>query len=153
MKLLALTALVASASASKFPSFDMFHAKCELKSATCDMSCDDFIKGVQDFVANNKDPASPPGTYTLKEQGSGYLWSQRKTANGKYIDDVMWTVISGDANSCKINAKSRSETPSYLDNSVNYCNSYNALRTVCKTVSDIQVGTCSSPDKSQCNRY
>merc|ERR1712046_258838 len=131
----------------------MWHAKCELKSATCDMSCDDFIKGVQDFVANNRDPASPPGTYTLKEQGSDYVWSQRKTANGKYIDDVIWQTkgaANGNANSCTINAKSRSETPSYLDNSVNYCNSYNALRTVCKSVTDISVGTCSSPDQSKC---
>ena len=91
MKLLLTAAFDAFVSADKtgFPSFDMFHAKCELTSATVDKSCNgtkhnndviliikmeiriwytisaDFFTGLEDFVANNKDPASPPGTYKL----------------------------------------------------------------------------------------
>ena len=149
---IALLIATVSAGKSNFPSFDMFHAKCELTSATCDKPCDQFMHELEDFVTQSNDPASPPGKYSLKEKDTDYVWATRKTANGKYTDDVIWMTESGDAKSCKVHTKSRSQTPSYLDNSVNYCNSYNALRTVC-TVTDIKVGTCSSPDQSQCNRY
>ena len=75
--------LVASAFAAKssFPSFSMFHAHCEI-TAELKQPCDQVYSSINDFVQQNKDTASPAGTYKLKEETpSDYVWSTRLTAN------------------------------------------------------------------------
>ena len=57
------------------------------------------------------------------------VWAERLTANQEYTDDVMWTTMgAGGNNSCTITAKSRSQSLSWYDYSVNFCNMFNPLR-------------------------
>ena len=149
----ATLALVAGASA--FPSFDSFHAHCAL---TFDVqgSCADAYTAMDNMVKTNADPASPKGTYSAKQETAGkYLWSQRKTANGKYIDDVDFTFADSNGN-CKVSARSRSETLSYYDYNVNFCNMYNVARGAKVQFSNVQHSNCAwVPDDvtTTCNRY
>merc|ERR1712046_237462 len=84
-----------------------------------------------DFTSNNRDPAVPKGTYTeFKTELHKVWWMVRETANKKYKDDVAFELTAVDENSCKVNAHSRSQSFSLLDNGVNYCNMSNVLRTI-----------------------
>ena len=135
--------LLASALADKsgFPGFSMFHAHCEIH-ATLKQPCDQVYSQVNDFVQQNKDTASPPGTYKLKEEKpSDYVWSTRLTANKKYTDDQIFEVSSNANGGCNVHARSQSESLSYLDNNVNFCNMYNVLHSIDETMT-YTVGDC-----------
>ena len=86
------------------------------------------------------------------------VWATRRTANDKYTDDVMWTTVgAGTDTSCTVTAKSRSQSLSYYDYNVNFCNMFNPLRgTLFKgDISDAKVSNCKYPakDAKTCDRY
>ena len=159
MKTFAIAALLGAASA--FPSFDSFHAHCQIE-VTIDKSCDDTLKALSTYVKSGKDEASPPGSYSMSQEDSTMVWATRTTANNKYTDDVMWAKVGdGSANTCTIQAKSKSKSLSYYDYSVNFCNMYNPLRAATGAaftgdiVNDVKVSKCSYPATatSTCDRY
>ena len=88
-----------------------------------------------------------------------WTWATRKTANGKYVDDVIWTTNKGTSdNTCKVIAKSRSQSMSYYDYNVNFCNMYNPLRATGLYTGDIKAiknSKCNYPatDSKTCDRY
>ena len=156
MKSVAIAALLGLASA--FPSFDSFHAHCQIEATIDGSNCADTLQALSDYVKSGKDEATPAGIYTHVAEDSTMVQATRKTANGKYTDDVMWsTVGAGTDTSCTINAKSRSQSLSYYDYSVNFCNMYNPLRgTVFKgAITDIKVSNCKFPASKDetCDRY
>ena len=96
-----------------------------------------------------------PGFYSLKLETAGEcIWSTRLTANKQYTDDQLFT-FTQTANGCKVVAKSRSESMSYLDNCVNYCNMWNVFTGIGTFLLD-DVSSCSEiPDDpvATCARY
>ena len=80
----------------------------------------------------DSDTASPAGgIYTIKEKNDGdeyqegqYIWSTRQTKNKKYTDDQMFE-FNVDKQGCQVKGHSRSQSLSYYDYSVNYCNLWN----------------------------
>ena len=154
----AIAALIGAVSA--FPSFDSFHAHCQIE-VSVDMSCDDAIASLSDYVKSGKDEASPPGKYAIHQEDGSMVWATRRTANDKYTDDVMWQKGDGTANTCTITAKSRSQSLSYYDYNVNFCNMFNPLRADTGAqfkgdiVKDVKVSNCGYPakDTAACDRY
>ena len=71
MRFFALSALLstsAMAGSSNFPSSDMLHAYCEIKTATIDKPCADVEAGLKTFVAKNQDPAQTLGNLHLERE-------------------------------------------------------------------------------------
>ena len=87
------------------------------------------------------------------------VWATRLTANQEYIDDIMWTTVgAGGNNSCTVTARSRSQSLSWYDFSVNFCNMYNPLRGAKLfngTLEEVQVSRCQFPPTNitKCDRY
>ena len=52
--------------------------------------------------------ASPAGIYNLKSQNSSQVEGTRKTANGKYTDDVMFKTVNSKTGQCDIEGRSQS---------------------------------------------
>ena len=155
MKFSALAATLGLAQAG-FPSFDSFHAHCQI-DYTVDASCADtyslFDSTLTDFV----DIASPKGTYKPKSKSAPTeIWNTRLTANGKYTDDVRFNFKDNGAK-CDITAQSRSQSLSYYDYSVNYCNMFNVMRSAYPDLQLSQVSNskCGYPasDMATCDRY
>ena len=156
MKFSALAALVGFTQAASFPSFDSFHAHCQIDYTTSD-SCATAFSSFHDTLDGFQDPASPQGTYTSKQETSpSEIWTQRKTANGKYTDNVRFN-FADSGNGCAITSQSQSISLSYYDYSVNYCNMFNVLRTVYSDleIKDVSNSKCGYPatDVSTCDRY
>ena len=123
----AAVALVAAAQAASFPSFDSLHAHCQLTTTFQD-SCANVYASLDNTVKTFKDPAN--GAYALvQEQSNDYVWVTRTTPTKHYVDDIIFTVKNtGNANTCTVVSKSRSETLSYYDYDTNLCNMYNVFR-------------------------
>ena len=130
---------VASASKSSFPSFDSFHAHCELQTVF-EAPCDSVLSSLETTATTFTDPAS--GLYELKEDSAAdYFWVTRTTPVKKYVDDILFQTEGASVNGgCKITAKSRSQTLSYYDYETNYCNMYNVFR-----ASGVTFGTVATP--------
>ena len=144
----------------KFPGFDMFHAHCEL-TMTVNKPCSEVYTSVDDIVVNNKDTASPSGTYKPHDKMENeFVWAVRTTANGMYDDDVIFEMSDADGN-CQVHSRSRSKTPSVLDNNVNFCNQFNVMKQVYSDIEGdagkdkYQVGSCphNQFDFTACGRY
>ena len=146
-----------------WPDSNFGHAHCGLM-VHINQSCDKVYSSIIDFVDNNKDPASPQGTYRhFSREENKSVWTVRETANKKYQDDVVFE-LSGNDKACNVNAHSRSQSFSLLDNGVNFCNMYNVVRTIDTTITDksnLSVGDCGGSfigtnepsDVKTCDRY
>jgi hypothetical protein len=112
--------------ADAFPAFDGLHANCAMRISVAG-SC---AAAYTALDATLKQPAFDPagGIYAVvQETASTYLWATRTTPTAHYIDDIDFT-FQGLEGYCHINAKSRSQSPSYWDFNTNYCNMYNVFR-------------------------
>ena len=122
------SALALIASVQAFPSFDSFHAHCQIETTT-DKSCADTYKILEKTLLSldpDHDPAH--GTYTKYETKENQeLWFTRLTGGKKYTDDMEFT-FADNGSGCSITGKSRSQSLSYYDYQTNYCNMYNPLR-------------------------
>ena len=126
MKFTAVAMLIGATQAG-FPSFDSFHAHCEL-TVDVKASCADVKTNIHKMVNTpNLDPAN--GFYHPKSEGDSMIWATRTGPGKKYTDDVMWEFSSNGADSCSVHSKSRSQSFSYYDYGFNFCNMYNAYRT------------------------
>ena len=135
MKFVAASALVAFANAltcADFPSDSSLHAGCHMTVTFSQYSCaklEPLISNeIKSWATGDSCAASGyPGFYTLKLETSGScIWSTRLTANKQYTDDQLFTFVNA-GTGCQVIAKSRSESNSYLDNGVNYCNMWNVF--------------------------
>ena len=156
MKYSTLVALIGCSNAASFPAFDSFHAHCAIDYEV-DTPCADTYSTFKDTLDKFEDPASPQGSYASKQETEGAeIWVERTTANKKYIDDVRFN-FEQDGDKCKVAAQSRSQSLSYYDYNVNYCNMFNVMRTVYPDlqISDVKESKCGYPaDKiSICDRY
>ena len=163
MKFIAASALVAFANAlscSDFPSNSFSHAGCQMTVTFSQFDCSQLETLMSTEIKNwaNGDSCTAsgyPGFYTLHHEEAGScIWSTRLTANKKYTDDQLFS-FAASGSGCKVVAKSRSQSLSYLDSCVNYCNMYNVFNGIgAFTIDD--VSHCSqTPDDvaSTCARY
>ena len=155
--LLALIATVALAADHGFPNDDAFHAKCHLTTTLSGITCADAKAKADQIIKDNIDTDSEyKGQMSIKDDGDDWIWSKRLTYNKKYTDDQLFefTQTNGD---CKVTARSKSESMSYLDNGVNYCNMWNVI----SRIDGFSQNTCSASDckttpsdpKTTCARY
>ena len=123
----ALLAAVAIAYDHDFPSDNPFHASCHLKTELNFTYCPEAKAKVEQLINDNVDTESEyKGTMSLHSEGSDWIWSTRLTYNKKYTDDQLFEFID-QKNGCVIKARSKSQSLSYLDNGVNYCNMWNVI--------------------------
>ena len=129
MKTFACAALAALAVADKkkFPRDDAFHADCHVTAQFDGISCDNLYALVDNEIRSWGSAETSPaaGIYNLKEETlNDYIWSQRLTKNKKYTDDQLFEFVASDKG-CQITGRSRSQSMSYYDYSVNFCNLWN----------------------------
>ena len=141
MKFTAIAMLIGATQA--FPSFDSFHAHCEMTVSVAD-SCANTKAAIHKMVGTtspNLDPAQ--GFYHPKSESDSMIWATRTGPGKKYTDDVMWE-FSSNGDSCSVHSKSKSQSLSYYDYGFNFCNMYNAYRTSYWTpaVSNVSTKNC-----------
>ena len=150
-------AALAMADKSDFPRDDSFHADCHVNAQFDGVACDSLWALVDaEIRAWNSDQTSPAGgVYTLKEEAvNDYIWSTRLTLNKKYTDDQMFEFVQNNSG-CSITGHSRSQSMSYLDNDVNFCNLWNVYDQLDESFT-YSVGKCSGDPKdpvTTCARY
>ena len=113
--------------AKNFPAFDDFHAHCELET-TFNLYCPDVYVVMMVNFKDFKDPAH--GTYKKVEEVGDTFWYTRTTPVKHYVDDVEFVLSEVAYRTCKVTAKSRSQSLSYYDYSTNFCNMYNVIREI-----------------------
>ena len=62
----------------------------------------------------------------IHSEGELWIYSTRLTYNQKYTDDQLFEFTTSGAD-CAVAMRSQSESLSYLDNGVNYCNMWNIV--------------------------
>ena len=163
MKFAAIAAVVASANAltcADFPKDSSLHAGCHMTVTFSQFTCAQLepkiSAEIKSWATGDSCAASGfPGFYNLylETQGS-CIWSTRLTANKQYTDDQLFQFVNAGLG-CQVVAKSRSQSNSYLDNGVNYCNMWNVFTGIgAFTINS--VSSCSeepSDPKTTCFRY
>ena len=135
----------------------MLHASCHLTAHYSSTSCADVKAAGEKFIKDNVDTGSEyKGTMAIKDEGDDWIWSTRLTYNKKYYDDQLFEFL-GEGSSCTVTARSRSQSISYLDNSVNFCNMWNLVSRagadMTYKVSDCKSHPDSGAEATQCARY
>ena len=94
---------------------------------------------------------------SIKDEGDDWIYSKRLTYNKKYTDDQLFELTTSGSD-CVVKARSRSQSMSYLDNDVNFCNMWNIVSRVdgfgtysCSHCSQHSEGP--SDPKTTCARY
>ena len=117
--IIALIATVAAAYDHGFPNDDAFHASCHMTATLTGASCADAKAKADQLIKDNVDTDSEyKGQMSIKDEGDDWIWSKRLTYNKKYTDDQLFEFTTSGSD-CNITARSKSETMSYLDKSVN----------------------------------
>ena len=113
---------------NNFPKDSSFHAGCHVTATFEGTSCDSLYALVDNEIRTWDADLSPAGgDYQLKEEAQDdYIWSTRLTLNKKYTDDQLFEFQSS-TTGCNVVSKSRSQSVSYLDNDVNFCNLWNVF--------------------------
>ena len=153
---LALLATVAAADHG-FPRDDAFHAKCHLTTTLAGISCADAKAKADELINTNVDTDSEyKGQMSMHSEGDDWIWSTRLTYNKKYTDDQLFE-FNTSGSDCQVVARSKSESMSYLDNGVNYCNMWNVVSRISgfdqSTVTTSDCQTVAKNPVSDCARY
>ena len=141
-------AAVALADKSSFPHDDAFHADCHVTAVFDGVTCSDLYSTVDSKVKSwNSDTTSPSqGVYTLKEEATNdYIWTTRLTKNKKYTDDQLFEFTDSNGG-CQVTGHSKSQSMSYYDYSVNFCNLWNVYNGTGDKFT-FSVGKCGYPAK------
>merc|ERR1712151_92647 len=99
-------------------------------------TCSDAYTQTNTLISENIDTGSEyKGQYSVYQEADDtdpWIYSKRLTYNKKYTDDQLfeYTPTGDNGSDCQVVAKSRSESLSYLDNGVNFCNMWNLLSRV-----------------------
>ena len=142
----ALLATFALADKKKFPRDDSFHADCHVSAQFDNLTCSEVYHLVDTEIRQWGSSETSPsgGIYNVKEESENdYIWSTRKTKNMKYTDDQLFEFTSNSAG-CNVAGRSRSQSMSYYDYSVNFCNLWNAYNGVTDAFT-FSVGKCGYP--------
>ena len=158
MKSFALASLAAlvSADASDFPSDDSRHAYCHVNATFDGLSCDSLYALMDNEIRRWDSSTTSPsgGVYSIYEEGvDSYIWSTRLTRDGNYVDDQLFQ-LSATASGCYVEGHSKSESFSYYDYSVNFCNLWNVYNGVGNF--SYKIGACPFPADdpvTTCARY
>merc|ERR1711865_156106 len=157
---LALIATVAVVAADHgFPRDDAFHSKCHLTATLMEGSCADAKAKAAELISSNVDTDSEyKGQMSIHSEGDDFIWSSRLTYNKKYTDDELFefeTVMGSEH--CLVTARSKSESLSYLDSGVNYCNMWNIVSRISgftkQTLGTSDCATVPSDPVTTCARY
>ena len=125
--ILATVAAVSVAYNHGFPNDSAFHAGCHVDAVLTGTQCTDAVAKATQLITDNVDTDSQyKGQMSMHDSGADWIYSKRKTYNGKYTDDQLFEFSTDGAN-CNVAARSYSESMSYLDNNVNFCNLWNVL--------------------------
>ena len=152
-------AALAFADASDFPSDDSRHAYCHVNAEFDGISCDN-LWALMDYEIRSwdSDTTSPSGgVYSIyEEQVNQYIWSTRLTRDKNYVDDQLFELTST-STGCSVTGRSKSESMSYYDYSVNFCNLWNVYNGVGNTFNySVPQGECPFPADdpvTTCARY
>ena len=153
----ATLAALAVADKSSFPKDDAFHANCHVSAQFDSLSCAALFAKVDAEIRAWNDPTASPagGKYTLKEElATDYIWSTRLTKNQKYVDDQLFEFATS-GSGCAVTGHSRSQSMSYYDYSVNFCNLWNVYDKVGASYT-YTTGKCGYPaddPKTTCATY
>ena len=154
LSLAALTTLAAAYNHG-FPNDSSFHAHCHLSATLANTSCADAKAKADELIKTNVDTDSEyKGQMSIHDEGDDWIYSKRLTYNKKYTDDQLFEFVA-DGSGCTINARSQSESLSYLDNGVNYCNMWNVLSRIpgFSTCTSSSCHNDVSDPKTTCARY
>jgi len=116
-----------------FPEDNSGHASCSLTVVLAKTSCSDAKAEAKELIATNVDVGNEneefKGQYSIFDQGDDWIWSTRLTYDKQYTDDQLYefSASSSSPSSCQVQMSSRSQSSSYLDYSVNYCNMWNVV--------------------------
>uniref|UniRef100_A0A7S3U4Q1 Uncharacterized protein n=1 Tax=Strombidinopsis acuminata TaxID=141414 RepID=A0A7S3U4Q1_9SPIT len=160
MKFIAALAFAfVAADKSDFPTNLSGHAHCSLSTDFVGMDCDSVYNAVNSEVAKWGSSKTSPagGLYRLYEESTDdYIWTTRLTRDEKYVDDQLFEFepING---GCHVAGQSRSQSPSYYDYDVNYCNMWNVYNGV-GGFSNLHISSCDfypsdSEIETTCARY
>ena len=157
MKYFATAILVAAvnSAASDFPKFDSFHAHCAMSADYPDTQCESLWTEMDAEIRswNVTDPSG--GVYSIyEEQDDSYIWSTRLTRDRNYTDDQIFE-FSQVGTTCHVAARSRSQSNSYYDYDVNYCNMWNVMSRL-PTMEDLTLSKCQfypTDPVTTCARY
>jgi hypothetical protein len=141
-----------------------FHASCKMTFNFPSTDCNSVInalsvsaKSMSGLTGCGK--KNPPVDNFCGYQETGRKagsWSgKHTTANGKYTDDLTFTVTAA-GSGCTAKAYSTSETwYAVLDNGVNYCNLHNLVAgtNISNTETDVSDSSCTQYSKRNCDRY
>ena len=147
MKFIAASlAALAVADKAKFPRDDSFHADCHVNAQFDGVSCDSVYALVDANIRSWGSATTSPaaGIYNIKEEANDdYIWSTRKTKNMKYTDDQLFEFVENNQG-CAVTGHSRSQSMSYYDYSVNFCNLWNVYNGVGSAFT-FSTGKCGYP--------
>ena len=139
-------AALALADKSDFPRDDAFHADCHVSAQFDGLSCENLWALIDAEIRRwDSDTTSPSqGVYNIKEESlNDYVWSTRLTKNKAYTDDQLFQLTSN-SSGCAVDGHSRSQSVSYYDYSVNFCNLWNVYNGVGDAFT-YSVGKCGYP--------
>mmetsp|Transcript_36515 Transcript_36515/g.26588 ORF Transcript_36515/g.26588 Transcript_36515/m.26588 type:complete len:160 (-) Transcript_36515:78-557(-) len=128
---IALAFALVAADKSDFPTHNSGHAHCSL-SADFAESCDEVYDAIDANIAawGSAETSPAGGLYRLYEESTDdYIWTTRLTANEKYTDDQLFEFTTT-STGCHVDGKSRSQSSSYYDYDVNFCNMWNVYNGV-----------------------
>lgn len=153
--------VLGNATAPHFPSFDFFHAHCEMStriSSLCSEVYDSLDKTIKGMTPGGATPDPAGGEYKMKyEEVNATVWTTRTTPTKHYVDDILFDLSGAStiADSCEVTAYSRSRTLSYYDYDTNFCNMYNVFRTSGLKFSTPATTECKwvPKDMSVCDKY
>ena len=153
---LAAISTLTSAYHHDFPDDNSFHAHCHLSTTLTGVSCADVKSKADQLIADNVDTDTEyKGQMSINSEGDDWIWSKRLTYNKKYTDDQLFEFTTSGSD-CTVAARSKSESMSYLDNGVNFCNMWNLLSRVDGWNGQYQVDDCKttpSDPTTTCARY
>ena len=151
-----------------FPNDDQYHAGCHMNTTLTPTTCEAAYNKTNTLISENVDTGSDyKGLYGIHSESgvptgdepNSWIWSNRLTYNKKYTDDQMFEFTPVGVTSpdfCEVVARSRSESRSYLDNGVNFCNMWNILSRLDGWTGEYTVSNCKtepSDPATTCARY
>lgn len=142
-KLLVLSAaaVFANANPSDFPALDDKHPHCQLQVTYPNRTCEEVYTGFNGVIKSFEAGDPGKGTYAFKEEEDDkYVWAVRTSADGKQVDDVLYTLNQSDKD-CIVSTKSRQQQEGGYDSFVSYCSSWFILKYSAAFVSPV-VSNC-----------
>ena len=126
--------LAASAMKRDFPAFDSAHANCAMETTFPMQPCSDLYDKFYDVIYSFSPEPQSKGYYRVKEtQDNDYIWAIREAPVTRVVDDIMFVFVEKHVTGgfeCQVQARSRTQSPSFFDFNRNYCNMWTVFRKI-----------------------